>query len=350
MKKHIGLVTALACCALPLFGQCEGKTGFALQACQAQNGQNQANNTNAPGSVKSDLLTTSFSDSIHSNTLPAGLDLTTPKPLDKLERSDDGSFELVAGVYEENVESFSLDAGTVGFSKGGDLFPAPIKGTMGRVIAQVLKLAELHPEILHDDIQQLLTGLMMGTNLGKMSPQAQKAAAMLLTKDQIVQLHPAPSASKEGGDSKMTDWLKKQAGSVIGAGLGKAQNKVNQADQKAGMPGAITLPTTPTTFPQGNQAAVSSGYPMPQSYQMAYGSAFGKGAGGVWVQMNDGYYLRYVPEAMGSVKIQLIVPDAVVAAAKGHPILFDPTLLIAVSGGYPGHRLGITMRTVGQHQ
>ena len=52
--------------------------------------------------------------------------------------------------------------------------------------------------------------------------------------------------------------------------------------------------------------------------------------------MPDGFFVRYLLEPTGRLKVQIAVPSALTE----HPA-FDPTQYIAVSGGM---RLGVTLR------
>lgn len=312
MKAVRGLVTLLWVLAVSvsLFAQCDNATGFMKKLCQTK-----AN----PAAMKTGNLTTSFTDTINQATLPPAVDGSRFESLRNLQRTDEGVFLLKAGLFEVHVETFALDTGNA----VGGFYPAPIKGNRGAIIAEVLKNAELHPELSHDAIQELLSGIISGAELKKESVQAQQAGAALLSKEELGQIR-----GSGGGGQQVMSWIGKQLAKnpQVQQAVSGAQNKADEADQKYGVSDAIDSAATATSpSPAPTQA---SGFAIPR---------------GAWVQMPDGFYVRYLPEGAGRMKVQLIVPESAVQYSEIHPIGFDPTQYVAVSGS-PVVRLGIAMR------
>ena len=157
---------------------CADKTGFAKQACEVESGRLSV----GPGALsgfKAEPLTTNFSDTIHPDTLPPSIDPKAFEPLSKLPRRDDGAFLVKVGIFEATVQSYSLDPGERNWQRGAAFYPAPIKGRRARVIADVLKQIELHPDVPQDAVQQLLWTIVQGTELEKMPAPMQQMLAII---------------------------------------------------------------------------------------------------------------------------------------------------------------------------
>jgi len=317
MPKSIVLWCILSVFTVPLFGQCEKLGGFARQACEAG-----SRKSNTVVSGKSDALTTRFTDSVYSDTLPPELNSKAFQPLTKLERADDGTFVVRPGLYEAFVESFPLDPVDIAGNPGG-FYPEPLKGKRAKIIGDVLKLSELHPEIPQADIEQLLVALAQGINLEQMPPRAQQAASTILSHEDIGQLRGA-SAGKTGNvlkgwfnDKVMNNPKVRQQISVL-------QGKVNKADQQYGISGVVNgLNTQSGSAPQYPSVVV---------------------ARGTWVKVADGYYVRYLPEGNNKMHVQIFVPDVIEFNNDVHPFGFNPTEYLAVYVGAPQLRIGISMR------
>jgi hypothetical protein len=159
--------------------QCQGKAGFALQACQVASGER----ISADNTFLSAPLSTGLADTIHSAVLPSSAfsyeTADEIEPLSMLDRADDGSFILRLGMFEAYLQSYSLEPNDCAGRVAGFL-PALIKGQRAEIIAVLLKQAELHPDIAQDDIQQLLWEIAAGAELKKMTPAARQAAMKIL--------------------------------------------------------------------------------------------------------------------------------------------------------------------------
>jgi hypothetical protein len=182
--------------AMNAVAQCEDKTGFAKKACEVESGNGPSGEQAPPPSPasKNEPLSTNFSDTIHLDTLSPDVEPKAFRPLNKLSRTDDGAFILTAGIFEAYVQSFSLDAGDRGVGRVAGFYPAPIKGRRARFIADVLKQAELHPDVPQPDIQYLLAIILSGVDLENMPPPAQQTATRVMSKEALQQLQGAVAA------------------------------------------------------------------------------------------------------------------------------------------------------------
>jgi hypothetical protein len=318
--------------AYDALAQCGDKKGFAKQLCEAKANAGGTALSGAGDTVMAQFkgapLTTSIADAIHLEVLPPSIEPPSFEPLLKLQRADDGAFILKPGIYEAYLESYSLEPYDQGYPRGMAFFPAPIKGRLAKVISQILQYAELHPDVQQAYIQNLLGLMVYGTDLDKMPPLTQQAAAKLLPKDTLLMLHGAAQANK------VRDFLLKELGRQAGANDGKAAQQIagavakeQQLDKQYGvtsMLGALKGQGTAGAIPADSAPR------------------------GSWAQMPGGFYVRYLPESYVRTKLQVIVPEAAMEHVDPKaPLTFDPTQYLAVHVGTPAQRLGITLRLVG---
>jgi hypothetical protein len=327
LKKAVSVALLAAFTAGAAFAQCEGKTGFAKQVCQAQ-----ANNAGAAlsgagatalGAFKGAPLTTSLSDAVHLGTWEPEIEPKAFAPLLKLERTDDGAFILKTGIYEAYLESYSLEPYDNNWGRPAAFFPAPIKGRRAKVISDILKYTELHPDVAQAYIQNLLGLTVFGTDLEKMPVPTQQAAAHILPRESLLLLKGAAQAKAIeriilGGLGRRAPTGAQQVAEAIA--------KAKQIDQQYG------ITTTASQLKTSDES-----------------TAFVAGsARGTWAQMPGGFYLRYLPEGYAKIRVQVIVPDAAMEGADPKkPLTFDPTQYLAVHAGTPAQRLGISLRPVG---
>jgi len=328
LKKHGRLMVPAAAISVGVsvflaadlaFAQCDGKSGFALKACEVETGKIGANQSTADR-LKGTALSTTFADTVHLDVLPPSVDPKAFRSLKSLNRSDDGSFILKVGIYEASLQSFPLNPGPSGSLIGG-LYPAPIKGTRGKVVADALKQAELHPELGQGDIQQLLSAIVSGVDLEKMQPQVQQTAAALLSPEAMSTIK--GSAVAKTVETQIFRWLKGRSGDAteIGRDTTKARAEINTTDQKYDV--SKTL----------------------DDLQPLQSSDDGPVLRGTWAKMPGGFYVRYLPDSLVKTRFQVIVPeDAGSEDNLKTPLLFDPTRWLAVFAVAPNVRLGITMR------
>jgi hypothetical protein len=299
--------------------QCDGKSGFAKRACEAQASTNGSSGLPAvpgAGGAKESPITTGFSDTIHLDTLPPTIEPKAYKRLAALDRTDDGAFILKAGIFEAYVQSFTLDTGDSLATKAGGYYPAPIKGKRARIVADLLKQAELHPDVPQPDIQALLLAIVQGANLEQMTPALQQTAARVLPQDTLSLLQGATQA--------------RAAEKALMNILNKRLSKDKTAQQKAGEISQAQQQAAVLTPPADFKSEAEAAMPV---------------ARGTWAQMPGGFYVRYLPEGFMKTRVQVIVPDAAIAQADpANPLVFDPTLYLAILCQAPAERLGLTLR------
>jgi hypothetical protein len=333
LLNPVGLAAIAVLLFLPLASaQCDNKTGFAKQLCQAQAnsaGTALGNAANIDLTVFTGApLSTSLSDAIHLSVLPPGIEPQEFEPLLKLPRNDQGAFILKAGIFEAYVESFSLEPYDPGYPRGMAFFPAPIKGRTAKVISDTLKYSELHPDVQQAHIQNFLGFTVYGKHLEEMPQPTQQAAAKILPKETLALIHGASQARKLG------KILLQQLGRQAGAKDPKAAQEINNAiDKEKKIDAAIGITTT--------LGALKNNSP-------SLGLAADSAPRGSWAEMPGGFFVRYLPESYVRTKIQVIVPEAAMEHVDAKaPLTFDPTQYLAVHVGTPAQRLGISLRPVG---
>src|ERR1700739_1903587 len=119
---------------------------------------------------------------------------SSQKRSNKLPRVPDGSFILKTGISEAYVLSYSLEPYDQGWGRASGFFPAPIKGRRAKVISDILKYSELHPDIAQAYIQNLLGLTVYGTDLEKMPAPTQQAAVRILPKETLLLIKGAAQA------------------------------------------------------------------------------------------------------------------------------------------------------------
>jgi hypothetical protein len=322
VNKYAVQVLLLVCMARAAGAQCQGKSGFALAACQvAAKTGGSTSGAGIPPAVlqgsKEAALTTGLADTIHPDTLPGAVDPDSKlfSPLLKLERVDDGSFIVkAAGMYEAFLQSYSLDANDSGAGRVAGFYPAPCcKGRRAAVVAAVLKFSELHPDVSQNDIQQLLWAVVAGTDLEKMPAPIQQAAVKILPHDLAVSLQ--GQAQAQAAKKTLMDYVNGRI------------RKSPSASAGAGAAGGIATVLNPG-------AASASGVPASSSLPVERGA---------WALMPGGFFLRYLPDGCSKIRLQIIVPEALGVSSTA-PLLFDPTQFLAVYTQAPALRLGVTLR------
>lgn len=314
----LSVTGSLALCAASAFAQCDSKTGFAKLACQAQTQSNGPFQAAVPDAKLS--VTTSFADTIHADTLPPTFEPKAFKPLMSLDRTDDGSFILKPGMFESYVQSYALDTSDTNVTKPAGYCPAPIKGTKAKIVTAVLKQIELHPDVAQAEVQALLFAIVQGVDLEKMPPNIQQTAVRVLPKDIVTQMQGATQA-KQFQQSLMN---------ILNARAAKDKNAQQNQQKLADFNKQLAQMQQ-----QANENAAFNAQP----------DAAAPVLRGTWVQMPGGFYLRYLPDGYMKTRLQLMVPDTAVSDADAKtPLTFDPTQFLAVLGGAPAERIGISLR------
>ena len=248
--------------------------------------------------------------------------------MSKLPRRDDGAFLLNVGIFEAYVQSYSLDPGERNWQRGAAFYPAPVKGRRARVIGDVLKQIELHPDVPQDAVQQLLWAIVQGTDFEKMPAPMQQTAARILPKESLALLQGATAANALTNRllGIVNNRLAKDK--QLQKDVAEAQAKARQLDQEYGISDTVNG----VKEASASQTIATAGDVVPR---------------GTWAPMPGGFYVRYLPEGYARVRLQVIVPQAAIDGADPKtPLAFDPTQVLAVYCQTPPQRTGISLRAV----
>jgi hypothetical protein len=318
------VVIAVALLIQSAFAQsCDSLTGFAKQACVAQ----AAGSASAIGSAADSAmkafnavpLSTSLADAVQGDTLPPSVEPKAFDPLLKLTRVPDGSFILKAGIFEAYVLSYSLEPYDQGWGRASAFFPAPIKGRRAKVISDILKYSELHPDVPQMYVQNLLGLTVYGTDLEKMPAPTQQAAARILPKETLLLLKGSAEAKK------LRDILLGTLGKKLPKPMQQTAEAATKIQQLSDRYGISKTAAELKTNSESKEFTAS-------------------GERGTWVQMPGGYFIRYLPEGYAKTRLQVIVPEAAMEGVDPKkPLTFDPTQYLAVHAGSPAQRLGISL-------
>lgn len=329
LAHRISCITLASVLSIHAFTQCESKTGFARQACEAQAAKTATAvagvGDTALAAVQRQPLSTALADAIHLGTLPPSVEPLEFTPLFTLHRGDDGAFLLHKGIYEAVLESYTLAFYDAGAPRGSAFFPAPIKGSRASVIAAILKYAELHQDVPQAAIQLLLSYTVNGTDWDKMPQAVQRTAAKLLPKEMLLKLKAGAKAKTL--ENTLLSMLGRKLGSDAKTAkeVGGAIAEEQKLDQQLGIHSTV-------------DALKASSAPL----------AAGSTARGTWAQLPGGFYVRYLPDAAARTRLQILVPEAAMEQADPNkPLTFDPTQFVAVHVGAPPQTLGITLRPAG---
>ncbi|MCE5200121.1 MAG: hypothetical protein ABFD54_04255 [Armatimonadota bacterium] len=233
------------------------------------------------------IISTSISDA---QTEVAYLDDYTPKyptPLDVLRPTKDGIFNLLPGAYEFDAQSYCLHAGTYGPTRGDGYLYAPLKGSKSGIINSVLKQSVNHPEIPQEDVQTLIWAILARTKISDMSPESQKAASKLLSKEQIKDLR--GSALDVIPEDELSDILDKVTGPL--RQVMEAENSLRER-----------LTDATSSYEELEEIAVLKG-----SHEKGKGSR--DVPAGRWSYCSDGYFVRYMPKGYPETHIEVYVPE-----------------------------------------
>jgi hypothetical protein len=249
-------------------------------------------------------ITTNLSDVVGETPEMDNYAPSNPRPLIEMPRTGAGGFYLLPGDYEYVAQSYCLHAGTFGPSRGGTGYLyAPLKGPRSTVIQRLTERSVLHPELPQHDIQVLLWGILAWTKISDMAPQYQRAAAALLTPQEVSDLN--------GGALGI---IPPQAWDAAFAHLPPAARQVLEAEARLRQ----LLTQGNPTYGEIERVAVLSGE-APET------SVIRRVPWGRWSRHPDGFFIRYLPSNYSTMQVQIHVPEG----QSGH----RPTLPVWIGAG-----------------
>ena len=230
-----------------------------------------------------------------------------------LQRTPNGGFVLQPGYYSYQGQSYCLHAGTHGPSSGDGYMYAPPLGTAVDEVESILRNSVNHPDINQHDIQLLLWAIVARAKFENLDNNLKAVAARLLTPRQLAGLN------------------RNALDLVPGPALEKVKEAVPEPvkmilDAEAQLRQMLTTPGS--SYEQMERVAVLTGV-LPASNDAVNVPS------GRWSIYPDGYYIRYIPQAYYSTRVEIWVPQGSAAVGKE----FDPATHIATPANTGRQRL-----------
>jgi hypothetical protein len=235
-------------------------------------------------------ITTSIKDAQTDISFLDGFNPDFYKPLKMLPKGDNGGYLLSSpGVYEMNLQSYCLHAGSYAPSRGDGYISAPLKGQFSDIINNILKRSVEHPEIPQREVQTLIWSVLARTKVTDISSYLYRSALKLLTPEEIIRVNGgAIGLVPEKFKSVVYDKLPKEIRMAI-----EAEQNLRDAFSNAR-----------STYEDLEKIAVLTGV-----------APWGKDSrtipSGRWSYHTDGFFVRYFPDSYSRVKVQISKPHAV---------------------------------------
>ena len=244
-------------------------------------------------------LTSSLADAV---TEVALLDRFNPDhgaPLLELPMGLDDGVTLVPGLWDAQLQSYCLKAGTFGPTRGDGYLWAPLKGPKADVVNAILTKSAFHPDVPQRDIQVLLWGIIARTRVSQLPDASRRAAQQLLSESQI--------ASIDGSalDVIPDQWVRRITGpldSIVRRAL-EAENRLRQ----------VFANPAGAAYDELERIAVLNGVP-PLNERGREVPA------GRWSFHPNGYFIRFKPSSYTNMQLQIYVPERFTPARAGDRI------------------------------
>lgn len=241
-------------------------------------------------------LTSSLEDAV---TEVPFLDRFNPEngsPLLELPMGLDDGVTLVPGLWDAQVQSYCLKAGTYGPTRGDGYLWAPFKGPKADVINAILTKSAYHADLPQRDVQVLLWGIIARTRVSQLPEGARRAAQTLLSDSQL------SSIDGSALDVIPDEWIRKITGpldSVVRRAL-EAENRLRQ----------IFANPAAAAFEELERVAVLNGVP-------PLGERGRDIPGGRWSFHPNGYFIRFMPSSYSNMQLQIYVPERFTPSRAG---------------------------------
>ncbi len=210
----------------------------------------------------------------------------------RLTRTSLGAFQLRPGRYALEAQSYCMHAGTHGPGGGDGYLYAPLVGPKAPIIRSLLRNSVDHPEIPQRDIQVLIWAIIARTEFDEMTPEMQRTARALLSRDQVEDLD-------DGALGMVPESVMRQAMNR----LPPVAQQVFQAEARL----RSMISSGTSSFADLERVAVLTGAATPTADSRPVPE-------GRWSYHPDGFFVRYAPQGYSHTRIEVVVPRPVTIA------------------------------------
>lgn len=202
-----------------------------------------------------------------------------------LPRTSTGGFRLKPGAWRFTAQSYCLKAGGYERPGGAGYMSGPLTGKIAPYVQRILASAYQHPDVQQKDIQYLLWGVIAGAHIKDMRPQAQAAAAALLSAQDISDLN--------GGVAGLVPTqLSSRAIRKLPRAVREAYETQQRLRQVAAHPGSDYGDLEAIAVKRGEAPASDDDIPA-----------------GRWSWHPDGYFVRYDSHAYSKTTVEIVMPE-----------------------------------------
>ena len=204
-----------------------------------------------------------------------------------LKRGPKGGLLLKPGAYTMSLQSYCLQAGTYGPSRGEGYLYAPIKGKLGVIVSKIIRNSADHPDIPQRDVQRLLWAVLSRAKFDKLSPNLQRTASALLSEKDIFDLN-------GGAFGLIPENLRER----LLKKLNPVQRQIFEAEENI----RELLARGDAAFTELERYAVLAGDPPPDQRDRNIPR-------GRWTYHPDGFFIRYLPSSYSRTRVDIYVPE-----------------------------------------
>lgn len=237
-------------------------------------------------------ITTALSDALPTGGVPTGFTPSQFVPITGNYMANSGAFLLSSpGAYTVDVESYCLHVGQRAPTRflGTSYLVAPLKGSLSPVITTLVNGRRLHPEIPQSDVQVLIWGLLLHEKVSELTRGPQRAAATLLSPQQLAELEAVPRAQE----------LIQELTEQELARLPQPIQELRKTEQSV----RSMLQSATATYADIERLAA----PTATSADAAASTV----PSGQWSTVQPGVFVRFLPQSYKRVTVQIDMPQAI---------------------------------------
>ncbi|MDH7571460.1 MAG: hypothetical protein QHJ73_17940 [Armatimonadota bacterium] len=133
-------------------------------------------------------LTTSLADAYPHVPFLDTFDPQRLAPLARVPHSIGGYYPLLPGLWETQVHSYCLKAGTYAPEQGDGYLAAPLLGPQADILRKLLRSSLEHPGVTQNDIQEVVLAVVLRLEISQLPESSQSAARLLLSPEDLARI------------------------------------------------------------------------------------------------------------------------------------------------------------------